>query len=156
MQWPNAGDPFEPSSSDDGSDRTKSSVGPPETLNFENNILLSSPTQRNPENKQGNTKVKEEYVKSNMDSSIVKIKQFEYMKVTGNIFSVSDAWPFVTWEVSLVLKLNTGVSVSSKAGLMFLPKIQRRKTGGKDLRLSLYIQTLDSGIHFLAQQKFSW
>ena len=85
----------------------------------------------------------------------MKIKQFEYMKVTGNLFSVSDAWPFVTREVSLVLKLNTGVSVSSKAGLMFLPRIQRRKTGGKDLRLSLYIQTLDSGIHFVAQQKFS-
>lgn len=35
-----------------------------------------------------------------MDSYIVKIKQFEYMKVTGNLFSVSDAWPFVTWEVT--------------------------------------------------------
>lgn len=89
-----------------------------------------------------------------MDSSIVKIKQFEYKKVTGNLFTVSGAWPFVTWEVFLVLKLNTGVSVSSKAGLMFLPRIQRRKTERKDLRLALYIQTLDSGIHFLAQQIF--
>lgn len=41
------------------------------------------------------------------------------MKVTGNLISVPDAWPFDPSEVFLVPKLKIGVSVS-KVGLIFL------------------------------------